>query len=52
MPWDDHGERLTEAIAGARAVRLPAAHISNIERPRSFSAALLDFLIGTPADRS
>ena len=50
MPWYDHGERLTEAIAGSRAVRLPAAHISNIERPRSFSAALLDFLIGTPAD--
>ena len=46
------------AIAGARAVRLPAAHISNLERPRSFSAALLDFLVpvpptpGRPASRS
>ena len=25
------------SIAGARAVRLPAAHISNLERPRSFT---------------
>jgi 3-oxoadipate enol-lactonase/4-carboxymuconolactone decarboxylase len=50
MPWYDHGERLTEAIAGSRAVRLPAAHISNLERPRSFSAALLDFLIDRPED--
>lgn len=50
MPWYDHGERLTEAIAGSRAVRLPAAHISNVERPRSFSAALLEFLIAAPSD--
>jgi 3-oxoadipate enol-lactonase/4-carboxymuconolactone decarboxylase len=52
MPWFDHGGRLTESIAGAKAVRLPAAHISNLERPRSFSAALLDFLIPTPANVS
>jgi 3-oxoadipate enol-lactonase/4-carboxymuconolactone decarboxylase len=50
MPWFEAGERLTEGIAGARAVRLPAAHISNIERPRSFTAAVLDFLVGSPAD--
>jgi 3-oxoadipate enol-lactonase / 4-carboxymuconolactone decarboxylase len=43
-PWESHGEILAREIPGARAVRLPAAHLSNLERPRSFSAALLDFL--------
>jgi 3-oxoadipate enol-lactonase / 4-carboxymuconolactone decarboxylase len=51
MPWDTHGAVLTGGIPGAAAVRLPAAHISNLERPRSFSRALLDFLIPEPADR-
>jgi 3-oxoadipate enol-lactonase/4-carboxymuconolactone decarboxylase len=54
MPWDGHGRVLSGAIAGARAVRLPAAHVSNLERPRSFTAALFDFLLpraeGTVAD--
>ena len=48
MPWEPHGQGLTERIAGAQALRLPAAHISNLERPRSFSAALLDFLVPSP----
>ena len=43
-PWAGHGELLAQAIAGSRVVHLPAAHLSNIERPHSFSAALLDFL--------
>jgi 3-oxoadipate enol-lactonase / 4-carboxymuconolactone decarboxylase len=51
MPWDAHAAVLARAIDGARVVRLPAAHISNIERPRSFSAALLDFLVPRAADR-
>lgn len=51
MPWDAHGAVLKEAIPGAVAVRLPAAHISNLERPRSFSRALLDFLVPAPSDR-
>ena len=51
MPWDTHGAVLTESIPGARAVRLPAAHISNLERPRAFTRALFDFLIPPPADR-
>jgi 3-oxoadipate enol-lactonase / 4-carboxymuconolactone decarboxylase len=50
MPWQGHGDVLTREIKGARAVRLPAAHISNLERPRSFLAALLDFLVPVPAD--
>jgi 3-oxoadipate enol-lactonase / 4-carboxymuconolactone decarboxylase len=51
MPWDGHGSVLTASIPGARAVRLPAAHLSNLERPRSFSRALLDFLVTPPIDR-
>jgi 3-oxoadipate enol-lactonase/4-carboxymuconolactone decarboxylase len=43
-PWDGHGEILAREIPGARAVRLLAAHLSNLERPRSFTAALLEFL--------
>jgi len=49
MPWDTHSARLALGIPGSRVVRLPAAHISNIEQPRSFSAALASFLI-PPAD--
>jgi 3-oxoadipate enol-lactonase/4-carboxymuconolactone decarboxylase len=44
-PWEGHGELLARDIRGARAVRLPSAHISNIERPRSFTTALLEFLL-------
>ena len=45
MPWEGHGRVLSEGIPGARFVRLPAAHISNLVRPRSFTAALLDFFL-------
>lgn len=45
MPWDQHGHVLASAIPGAGAVRLPAAHISNLERPRTFTAAVLEFLV-------
>ena len=44
-PWDGHGEVLAREIPGARVIRLPAAHLANLERPRSFTAALLDFLL-------
>jgi 3-oxoadipate enol-lactonase/4-carboxymuconolactone decarboxylase len=43
-PWAGHGEVLARDISGARVVRLPSAHLSNIERPRSFTSALLEFL--------
>src|SRR4051812_38961348 len=33
-PWEGHGEVLLRGIAGAKSVRLPAAHLSNLERPR------------------
>ena len=48
MPWEGHGLRLSQEIPGAQVVRLPAAHVSNLERPRSFSAALCDFLLPKP----
>jgi 3-oxoadipate enol-lactonase/4-carboxymuconolactone decarboxylase len=43
-PWEGHGEILAREIPGAKVVRLPAAHLANIERPHSFTAALYDFL--------
>ena len=50
-PWEGHGDVLAGGIAGAQAVRLAAAHLSNVERPSGFTAALFDFLLaGAPAD--
>jgi 3-oxoadipate enol-lactonase/4-carboxymuconolactone decarboxylase len=43
-PWAGNGEVLAREIPGAKSVRLPAAHLSNLEQPRSFTAALLEFL--------
>jgi 3-oxoadipate enol-lactonase/4-carboxymuconolactone decarboxylase len=43
-PWDGHGEVLARAIPGCQSLRLAAAHLSNLERPRSFAMALLEFL--------
>jgi 3-oxoadipate enol-lactonase/4-carboxymuconolactone decarboxylase len=50
MPWDSHSRVLAESIPGASAVRLPAAHLSVLERPRAFSAAVLQFLVPPPED--
>lgn len=44
-PWAGHGDAIASAIPHARVVHLPAAHLSNLERPRSFTAALLEFLL-------
>src|SRR6185295_12615123 len=49
LPWNGHGELLARDIPGATVVRLPAAHLSNLECPRSFTAALMRFL--SPAVR-
>jgi 3-oxoadipate enol-lactonase/4-carboxymuconolactone decarboxylase len=48
-PWKGHGERLAQGIPGARDLHLAAAHLSNIERPHSFTAALLEFLLPQPS---
>jgi 3-oxoadipate enol-lactonase / 4-carboxymuconolactone decarboxylase len=50
MPWTGHSDIMVGAIPGAVAVRLPAAHISNLETPRAFSAALHAFLLPPAAD--
>jgi 3-oxoadipate enol-lactonase/4-carboxymuconolactone decarboxylase len=47
-PWAGHGEILAREIPGARASHLAAAHLSNLERPRSFTTALLEFLLPKP----
>ena len=44
-PWEGHGDVLAREIQGTRVVLLPTAHLSNIERPRSFTTAVLDFLL-------
>jgi 3-oxoadipate enol-lactonase/4-carboxymuconolactone decarboxylase len=43
-PWNGNGEVLASSIPGAKAAGFPTAHLSNLEAPRSFSAALFDFL--------
>jgi 3-oxoadipate enol-lactonase/4-carboxymuconolactone decarboxylase len=44
LGWSGHNDVLARGIPGARVVRLNAAHLSNLEVPRSFSAALFEFL--------
>ncbi len=44
-PWAGNGDVLQAMIPGAKTRQLPAAHLSNLERPRSFSQAALDFLM-------
>jgi 3-oxoadipate enol-lactonase/4-carboxymuconolactone decarboxylase len=51
-PWSGHGEILAREIPGVRVVRLPGAHLSNLERPQSFNAAVLEFLQPTDAGDS
>jgi 3-oxoadipate enol-lactonase/4-carboxymuconolactone decarboxylase len=52
LPWRGFGEVLAQHIAGAHVVHLDAAHLSNIERPRGFTAAVLQFLLPAAADAS
>ena len=49
-PWQAHGEILAERINAARVQHLPAAHLSNLEAPYSFTSALSRFLLPEPAD--
>ena len=42
-----HSRALCDAIADSRLVVLPAAHLSNVERPQDFSVAVSNFL-GAP----
>ena len=49
LPWKGHGELLASKIRHTRVVKLKTAHLSNLEMPRSFSAALHAFL---PTERT
>jgi 3-oxoadipate enol-lactonase len=40
------GRLIAEAIPGAQAVELDAAHLSNLEQPEAFTTVVLDFLTG------
>lgn len=44
-PFTGNGEIFVRDIIGAKLVRLPAAHLSNIEAPKSFTAELFGFLL-------
>ena len=48
-PWAGNGEILCQKIPGAKSVLLDAAHLSNLERPHSFTSAVAEFLLGDPA---
>ena len=50
MPWDDHGAVLGREIAGATAVRLPTAHLSNLGLPHTFTRKVLEFLAPSSGD--
>jgi 3-oxoadipate enol-lactonase/4-carboxymuconolactone decarboxylase len=49
LPWTGHGEVLAAHIRHPRVIHLKTAHLSNLEMPRSFSAALHAFL---PTERT
>jgi 3-oxoadipate enol-lactonase len=43
-PWKGNGEVLAREIAGAKALKLDTAHLSNLEQPQAFTSALIEFL--------
>ncbi|HEX4485705.1 MAG TPA: 3-oxoadipate enol-lactonase [Terriglobales bacterium] len=50
-PWTGCSEVLAREIPGARAIQLQTTHLSNLEKPHAFTAALGDFLLpGTSSD--
>jgi 3-oxoadipate enol-lactonase / 4-carboxymuconolactone decarboxylase len=49
-PWEAHGAILARDIPGAKALRLQTAHLSNLEQPRTFTTAVLDFLLAEKAN--
>jgi len=44
-PWAGNGEILAKNIPHASALQLDAAHLSNLELPHSFSAAVAEFML-------
>jgi 3-oxoadipate enol-lactonase/4-carboxymuconolactone decarboxylase len=50
MPWEAHGGVLASAIPQASVLRLATAHLSNLGLPRTFTRALVDFVVADPRD--
>jgi 3-oxoadipate enol-lactonase / 4-carboxymuconolactone decarboxylase len=48
-PWEGNGNILAREIAGAKSIVLQGAHLSNLEQPRGFTSAVLEFLLAAPA---
>ncbi len=48
-PWEGNGDILAREIPGAKSVVLQGTHLSNLEQPRAFTAALLEFLLQSHA---
>jgi len=48
-PWEANGEILAREIPSANSVVLRGAHLSNLEQPRAFTAAVLEFLLQSQA---
>ncbi len=48
-PWNGHADVLARTIPHARVERLSTAHLSNLEAPHSFNAALFHFLLPPPS---
>jgi 3-oxoadipate enol-lactonase len=44
-PWEGNGSVLARDIPNAKPFRMQTAHLSNLEQPRTFITALLDFLL-------
>jgi 3-oxoadipate enol-lactonase len=40
----EHGVEISKMIKGAKLTSLDAAHLSNIEQPRAYTEAVLNFL--------
>jgi 3-oxoadipate enol-lactonase len=47
-PFQGHGEVLAREIPGSRVLSLPSAHLSNLEAPERFNAALAELLESIP----
>jgi len=49
-PANPHGDTLAHGIQGSQVTHLPTAHLSAVERPRSFTRALLQFILPAKDD--
>jgi 3-oxoadipate enol-lactonase len=47
-PWEGNGSLLARDIHHAKTLRLQTAHLSNLEQPSAFTAAVIDFLLDKP----